>query len=1186
MRKVYNLLTLAVLFIASSFAVQAQIVQRYAVGDFQNGLTTDGLTDGVKFAMIGSAAASGGTYDVIQGLEKASAITAESFYEVETAGENDEGNPIFVLKRTSTGEYVENQNSSMSYTSSKTRAWKFVVYDATTVTEAELNDSVTLLDNYASVTLDNSGVNKVIFADANGDISKKGGTTFFLSGEKGKAPSFGTNYNLNVISVYPYTEDDDTNIAPMAAYECLRAELNDLGLQNGIENKYIVGEQPGQTPQQYYDVAVAAYEACTNLEAAMSEDMDACNAALEALKKAMKDCDENYIKVEEGFYFFSSGRSETNGVYDKNNLMSWTYQWEPAWTVPTAPGAEREMTMDDVKFVWQIIEDKANPGAYFLQNYYTKRYIGLADNGTGAKVKTIETPTESFLIYAVGKRGDETTWSIESTTLIKKPLKGWGGSLDVTALHCAGDHDAVCIWEPGNSDGSGWRFYKVNMDELNKFDAQIEQSKRNDQLNDIYNEANAAYEAGAYCLDFNGNKNGELDTNEDGTPMGLVTSVDQLSSNCIETAEGKQLAGLLDNDISDGNFYHSIWKDATATDQGFDVTTTYPNITMDLRKAVKDVMIKMWPRRNGGSLKTDNLPGKVSIQASNDGQNWTQIDTLNTALTYKYVSTEGNVSKNNAVATLRITLPEQYQWIRMEVCTRYGSDQDFVKDIHNLNNACWNAAEMRVFECWDNPEIALNTAVDATVLKTFEDALATAKAEKEAESATQATIDALTAAYEAYQNEIPDPSQVTSALNEAKKQLEAAEEGSDYGYFEEGAKAELQGKLDAVQNKVTTVMTKAVITSLKEEIATALAAFNAKIVLPANGALVYVVSGSSEKPNGGRLRTAGNNAKRNQWANADADENIDNRLDYVWKVVRNDDNTFQLQNLLNGQYLNVPKANNAAVGMSAEGDTCKFTIRTAKVAGYVNLVFNDNVFLNAQPNGQSNTGAAVTWNSASGNDNSAWTFVDVDVASNWDGAVVKEVAAQSTYIFTLPISVKADDNCYEVLGRNGSNIELKKIEGNIEGGTPFVYINESDDEAIFLNAVEADYAALTYATEAKTVNGLCGTLAPVDQVPVGYGVLYQNGKTVVDAAKGDGVATNSGYFTSALPETTETGDAQLVIDGQIDAINNATVNTNAAIVNVYSISGVKVRSNVKAENATKSLPAGLYIVGGKKVLVK
>jgi hypothetical protein len=41
-----------------------------------------------------------------------------------------------------------------------------------------------------------------------------------------------------------------------------------------------------------------------------------------------------------------------------------------------------------------------------------------------------------------------------------------------------------------------------------------------------------------------------------------------------------------------------------------------------------------------------------------------------------------------------------------------------------------------------------------------------------------------------------------------------------------------------------------------------------------------------------------------------------------------------------------------------------------------------------------------------------------------------------------------------------------------------------------------------------------------------------------------------------------------------------------AEVKVYDLSGRLVRNNVKRQEATKGLPAGLYIVDGKKTLIR
>ena len=40
------------------------------------------------------------------------------------------------------------------------------------------------------------------------------------------------------------------------------------------------------------------------------------------------------------------------------------------------------------------------------------------------------------------------------------------------------------------------------------------------------------------------------------------------------------------------------------------------------------------------------------------------------------------------------------------------------------------------------------------------------------------------------------------------------------------------------------------------------------------------------------------------------------------------------------------------------------------------------------------------------------------------------------------------------------------------------------------------------------------------------------------------------------------------------------------VVDVYSLQGVLVRKNVKSANAVKGLPAGIYVIGGQKVIVK
>lgn len=153
-----------------------------------------------------------------------------------------------------------------------------------------------------------------------------------------------------------------------------------------------------------------------------------------------------------------------------------------------------------------------------------------------------------------------------------------------------------------------------------------------------------------------------------------------------------------------------------------------------------------------------------------------------------------------------------------------------------------------------------------------------------------------------------------------------------------------------------------------------------------------------------------------------------------------------------------------------------------------------------------------------------------------------------------------------------------------------------------------------------TANDPAGEFAPAGS----YSVTYNADKTLtfdltldevcvglepkmfVDGAflnKMDAVARAAGSWTKTTTETYNNGDvvsfyfncayAGGVSDtkainytvGDVTAIDAIEVEA-AANVDVVTVLGVVVRHNVPAAEATQGLPAGLYIVGGQKVLVK
>ena len=116
-----------------------------------------------------------------------------------------------------------------------------------------------------------------------------------------------------------------------------------------------------------------------------------------------------------------------------------------------------------------------------------------------------------------------------------------------------------------------------------------------------------------------------------------------------------------------------------------------------------------------------------------------------------------------------------------------------------------------------------------------------------------------------------------------------------------------------------------------------------------------------------------------------------------------------------------------------------------------------------------------------------------------------------------------------------------------------------------------------------TVNGLVGTLAATP-LPEGKGKIM--GGAVAMTKDGETAAANSGYF-NAVPQIdeSEATDVYFEAEGVLSAIGQVVVNKEES-ADVYTLSGVKVRSNVKGAAATNGLPAGIYVVNGQKVLVK
>lgn len=1191
MKKMYNLLTMLVLFLMGSTSMMAQEDNRYQVAGGSTGSgqewTVDNIETGVDFVLQSGKAALAGNVDFVRGLGKSTFLNDQNLFQLESAGEDADGEAMYYLKEKISGKYL--QNDAYGFGESKARAWKFRIVQPQVYMAEDLEKvgDECPINNWAVATTAAVGdANHVIFTDAAHSASecedttvvKKGSVRFLVNGNVGAAPSLGRDFAMNTWMLFP--------VEKLTGSKYLYDALQEL-FPSSDPNIYNPGTEPGQISQELYDELMNSYKAAEKLIEEGNEDHAACVAAYQRCIKALEAARAGAVPIKEGYYFFKSSRSEHNGTYDDGTALHWTYQKQ--WFAPQErPEGQQTMTLDDAQYVWHIQSNKeANDGSFYIQNFYTKRYVGTAKN-RGEAIKTTETAEEAFLIYPQ----DKEDFVIESVSRKEDPLVGYPneGSPLLTALHCQKDANGVVIWTT-DAPASGWVFLNANAEDIKRLEGLIAQDKLNKALAAELTTAETTYKKGFYYEFVGGSRDGKLDMEGD-APAGLLKSVDQLSFNMTETSEGSEEA-LVDGNIESGNFYHSDWKG------NYDHSLAYPYIQVDLKQQMDSIAVKMWARRNNDSYLTGNAPGNVIVSATNtpeDSTSWKVIG--NVQPTYPWArhavasTGEDSTYANNSVGFFEVALGGKYQHVRFEVTRRQsnGADEDFKKMGNGAGN--FNLGEMRVFQAKYNPAKSLIEAVPAAQKEALVKVITDAKAAIEAGNATQELIDQVKKAVEDFKAVYPDPQVVKDILAEAKAQHAAAEEGAEVGYFQAGAKEALKKIIDEVEPTIKDVMSLSEVNAAKELLNQGLEAFAAKLNIPAADKFYYIVSATASEQAGsakdGKMTVSGNGS-RVKWYK-DSDDYINNNsitiggnAKYVWKMIKKG-NGVVFQNVATGEYMNNTHKNNVGVNMSTEADTCAFTFRSAKKPGLLNIVCKENVFLNAQP--ASNN--LVTWGEANGADNSAFTFEEVTDELNTE--IDWLVNTNKKTILTLPVSVTADDQCYTVIGRKDNNLELKKIEGEvIAAGTPFFYIDAYEYEAAkFEIAGATTYEELlaSVAKEAKAVNGLQGTLAAVDSLAPKHGILY-NGEAIVDSKLGEGAANNSGYLTSALPTTSETGDAQILIDGEITIIGGVVAQPEAqAVVNVYNLSGVKVRANVKSVNDLKGLPAGIYIMGNKKVLVK
>lgn len=1173
----------------------------------------------------------GGQYLCGQGYS--STVTKDCRYRLEQVSGQVDGLNLYVLKQVSTGLYVKDytlQTTDDDQTSQyDTSDYPFGGYGiAVTADKAEA------MQFTVSLAVENGTDPRS--KTTNGQAQDLSQPSFVLAT---KQPS--ANGSIQFLGHYYkpfYAVYEDTNAWQIHAVdepqgkEKLQAYMDSYFANNTDPSvTYPAGTNPGACPAELVEAAHAVY---TEANAALNADEftltdeqvnDLCNrieSSIEKLKTSINP-------MVDGIYFIHDSRGVFNAgnnmfIYgDKGNGLDYISA-NGNYTKPA------KLDADAVKYLWRVKVVKGDSatiqnvltGLYFTHKDAVANHFGLSQSETLVMVRKCS---------ETGDKYNHSSFYIRDTNNTKRactnPSYGW-----------------VLNWDDAKDPGSQFVFESVTEteDELNALLEEAKQDVRNEKLATLYGDAVYALNKGIsyapaadYVLDNDFSAEGALvrhTGDEENTPWYCNNKQGSEGTYEALTSEGWEY----------GTYFHSAWGSAFEPS----ISKNHYLVAELEQDATGDILVKVAKRGTGNDFPTQfAVYGANKFDKENPNatewkfQGLADINyTDSVAVTYNNGENDP-VTVPDAVGIAAMHLDGSYAYIKLAATkTLFNASKPLTNRgyfaIAKLN--IWEAAEPVVKSY--TPELQDVQKTNEAVITELQTQIEAAGKQVADSSATDAQIASLQAALDAFNNNYPDPSRVTTALAEASSVYNAASSKNLIG-------DKLAQYPTAVAEKLANVITKyqsfnsvklADINAAVNEINAAVAEFKASIKLPEAGkfytlrsaakkfenkagndskgvtyrAIIYSESNNATTEVTGSFtpvrfyRMDGSSAIKDSASFADADFtklqdtiNISEDARLVWKAEASANGQITFRNLATGMYLTGANGkiyqSIEATPINVEGIAPEtFRFNAGKDENGVTQYMNAKAAFNT----------IVTWNDTA------------DVNSNFfiEEVAKDKIATQSFYLAnvkegrfyagTFAVDIAAGDGYitpYKVIGVNGDKLVLGAYSDVVEAGTPFIYsvdmVNTTASGQMttlgFTQVVTAnDLTEGNYTYETKNVNGLQGVLTEAVKIPAGKAYINNNGVVAVAPEAGADIAANGAYFNGDASTTSEEGDATLelgkMVGNALTGIDATKVIVLPAKVDVYSIDGKLLRQGVKSSNAAKNLPAGVYVIGGQKVLVK
>lgn len=1144
----------------------------------------------------------------------ATSVSKDCVYRFEKVDGTADGHNLYVLKRVATGEYFadhtvgdEEDTSDSPFdghmtklTTDKAQAMKFTVVPG----------------------VENSDDPRATSAGGNQDYSRVG---FVLATDHRAENAAADVQYLGHYSEPFYSLYKDTNywlifsvFQPTGKEKLLAYTTAYYGTDNADPAlNYPAGTTAGYFKAELVNAAHAAWqEAYDILQVEGSytltdEETNVLCDKIENTMTALTAADARF-PLTAGRYFINDNRDTK--LYLNATTVSNKDAWAcSAYTVP------EELDYSAANYLWDV--EIAGQDSIYLKHLLTGLYVQstMADDHH----------------YALGK---------EPVALkLSAPTAGNRATFWITPKGneraCTNGAGWMLSWTDVNDAGNHFTFTAVDVDDakIAQWAAEAKQIKLNDALVAAYANATAQYNGGNVFNRPEGATYTGLFT-EDGKMVSATGDEDNSNWWCNKKSSQGTYEALTDNDPT--TFFHSDWAGGDFVPS---IEKNHYLVAKLDAPASGDIMIKVAKRATGNDYPTQfavygaNDFDKAAGTASWVFQGYADISyTDSVAFTMKDAAGNDSIASSikDGVGVAYAHLDASYAYLRFSATkTQYSAGRP-------ANNRGYFAlSEMNIWPTTGvvktvTPEYQEAMTAAPEVYAALGEEIKKAAVELAASKATQAQIDALNAAIEAFKNNLPVPSRVTDAYNAAKAFLDAANTNNMIGtelaqYSQETADA-LQTTLAKYEtfDKIDLVSINAAV----NDINAAFNAFKGSVRLPEAGKFYTIKSASTkvvaeaDKQSQGYqgaiynaiVYSTGNNksnslsdansAVRFTFANhssevtADGETSLDAMMSslsdsislkddasYVWKAETAQDGKMVLRNLATGMYLT-----------GANGKLYQSTEPTPILGeGVKPNVFRFNLGEDANGvtqymNSKGATGIVVPWKDPA-DENSYWQFNELaDDDYTTECFAIKGVSEGQFYACTFPVAITPDGNAvpYTVLGVNEAKdkLILAEVEDEVPAGTPVILLadvltNNGEGTVGNLTVGCEDLASAEFVFEPKVGDGLCGVLCEPVEIAETCGHLA-NGKIVTGAYT---VPCNGAYLANAAI-TAEKGKASIDlakgVGDTLTGIDDAKVVVLPSVVNVYGINGQLIKKSVKAANATKNLPAGVYVIGGQKVLVK